>query len=165
IEHILPQNEKLSKDWKDSLGQDWQRVQQEYLHTLGNLTLTGYNSEYSDRPFIEKRDMEGGFAQSPLRVNDGLGQTDTWNEDEIKSRAHKLAKKAIDVWSGPKLEAATLDLYRPVKETPQTYSYEDHPHLQSSYIRPLFEEFRKGVLALDPCVSEEILKLYVAYKA
>ena len=165
IEHILPQNEKLSKVWKDNLGEGWQRVQQEYLHTLGNLTLTGYNSEYSDRPFIEKRDMKGGFAQSPLRVNDGLGQTDIWNEAEIKSRASNLAKKAIDVWSGPKLDAEILDLYRPEKDTSQTYSYEDHPHLQSSHIRPLFEEFRKGVLALDPCVSEEILKLYVAYKA
>lgn len=60
--------------WRSALGEDWQRIQQTWLHTLGNLTLTGYNSEYSDRPFSEKRDMEGGFKQSPLRVNEGLGQ-------------------------------------------------------------------------------------------
>lgn len=73
IEHILPQNPHLSAEWRDALGPEWQRVQEQRLHTLGNLTLTGYNSEYSDRPFLEKRDMEGGFKNSPLRLNDGLG--------------------------------------------------------------------------------------------
>ena len=58
------------------LGPDWERVQQPWLHTLGNLTLTGYNAEYSDRPFAEKRDMTGGFKESPLRLNEGLGVLD-----------------------------------------------------------------------------------------
>src|SRR5213076_2566159 len=62
IEHILPQNENLPVQWKTELGPGWGRIQKTYLHTLGNLTLTGYNSEYSDRPFLEKRDMKGGFA-------------------------------------------------------------------------------------------------------
>ena len=65
IEHILPQNENLSLAWKNSLGSDWQRIQQTYLNTLGNLTLTGYNSEYSDKTFVEKRDMMRGFKESP----------------------------------------------------------------------------------------------------
>ena len=73
IEHILPQNENLSATWRETLGPEWQRVQETWLHTLGNLTLTGYNSEYSDRPFGEKRDMQGGFKESPLRLNEGLG--------------------------------------------------------------------------------------------
>ena len=72
VEHILPQNRNLSRAWRDALGEEWQTLQESWLHTLGNLTLTGYNSEYSDRPFAEKRDMEGGFAQSPLRLNQGL---------------------------------------------------------------------------------------------
>ena len=79
IEHIMPQNENLSKEWQAALGDDWQAVQLKYLHTLGNLTLTGYNSEYSDRPFTKKRDMEGGFKDSPLRLNKGLRQLETWN--------------------------------------------------------------------------------------
>src|SRR5690625_125491 len=58
IEHILPQNENLSAKWREALGSDWQRVQESWLHSLGNLTLTGYNAEYSDRPFAEKRDMQ-----------------------------------------------------------------------------------------------------------
>jgi hypothetical protein len=80
IEHILPQNENLSKEWREALGEDWSAVQEKWVHTLGNLTLTGYNSEYSDRPFTEKRDMEGGFRDSPLRVNQGLGQVEEWND-------------------------------------------------------------------------------------
>lgn len=68
IEHIMPQNEALSKEWKLELGIEWKRVHEEYLHTLGNLTLTGYNSEYSDLPFSKKRDMDGGFKHSPLSL-------------------------------------------------------------------------------------------------
>jgi uncharacterized protein with ParB-like and HNH nuclease domain len=72
IEHIMPQNDSLSEKWKEELGQEWERVHQTWLHTLGNLTLTGYNSEYSDKLFIEKRDMTGGFHESPLKLNAGL---------------------------------------------------------------------------------------------
>ena len=68
---------------------------------MGNLTLTGYNSEYSDRPFKQKRDMEGGFKQSPLRLNAGLGSCEQWNEQAIRTRAEKLAKGAVDIWALP----------------------------------------------------------------
>ncbi|MGC0273354.1 DUF262 domain-containing protein [Pseudactinotalea sp. Z1739] len=77
IEHILPQNENLSPLWRQALGDDWQDLQRKYLHTLGNLTLTGYNSEYSDHPFTTKRDMKGGFRDSPLQLNAGLGQLES----------------------------------------------------------------------------------------
>ena len=82
-------------------------MQETWLHTLGNLTLTGYNSEYSDRTFAEKRDMpdkpELGFRHSPLMLNVGLGQVDQWNEDAIKTRADRLAEIALNVWAAPKL--------------------------------------------------------------
>ncbi len=166
IEHILPQNEELSDAWKTELGPEWERVQQTWLHTLGNLTLTGYNSEYSDRRFAEKRDHpDGGFKVSPLKLNAGLGQLDHWNEGTIMTRADKLAGMALDVWGAPKLAADILEAYRPSKGVITTYTIEDHPHLLSSPMRELFEMFRKAVLALDPCVTEEFLKLYVAYKA
>jgi predicted transport protein len=165
IEHILPQNEQLSPAWRTSLGTEWQRIQQTYLHTLGNLTLTGYNSEYSDRLFAEKRDMEGGFKQSPLKLNDGLGQLEEWGEQTIQARATKLAGLAVQVWAGPHLDAAVLEAYQPQQDATSTYSIQDHPNLLSAGIRPVFEAFRKAVFALDPCVTEEFLKLYVAYKA
>jgi uncharacterized protein with ParB-like and HNH nuclease domain/predicted transport protein len=165
IEHILPQNENLSVAWKTALGSEWQRIQETWLHTLGNLTLTGYNSEYSDRPFPDKRDMPGGFKESPLRLNQGLGKLEKWDETAIKSRAETLAGMAIDVWAAPKLPADILEAYRPKAGMSGAYSIDDHPHLLTSPMRELFEAFRKEVLALDPCVTEEFLKLYVAYKA
>jgi uncharacterized protein with ParB-like and HNH nuclease domain/predicted transport protein len=165
IEHILPQNDKLSPEWQNALGPEWQRIQQTWLHTLGNLTLTGYNSEYSDRPFSEKRDIDGGFKQSPLKLNEDLRQLDQWNEDTIKARAKKLAAAALNVWTAPNLDPAILTAYQPQQDAPTAYTISHHPHLLNPAFRPLFEAFRREVLALDPCVTEEFLKLYVAYKA
>ena len=166
IEHILPQNENLPAVWKKALGTDWKRVQQTWLHTLGNLTLTGYNSEYSDRKFTEKRDMEGGFKESPLKLNAGLGKIEEWNEKAIAERAGRLADMALDVWTAPRLAPDVLAAYRPDSGTAATsYGIEDHPFLLKGPIRQVFESFRKEVLALNPCVAEEFLKLYVAYKA
>ena len=166
IEHILPQNENLSAIWREALGPEWRRVQEAWLHTLGNLTLTGYNAEYSDRSFGEKRDMRGGFKESPLRLNEGLRALDTWNEATIQVRAKRLAEQAVKVWAPPALPPEVLEAYHPKAERPAGYTLEDHLYLaEDSPMRPLFETFRKEVLALDSCVSEEMLKLYVAYKA
>ena len=111
IEHILPQNENLSPEWQQALGQDWKEIQEQYLHTIGNLTLTGYNSEYSDRFFTEKRDMKDGFKDSRFQLNKDLRNLETWNENEIKARASSLAKKAITVWHRPSLPDDVLDQY------------------------------------------------------
>jgi uncharacterized protein with ParB-like and HNH nuclease domain/predicted transport protein len=166
IEHILPQNENLSAKWRTALGAEWQHVQETWLHTLGNLTLTGYNAEYSDRPFAEKRDMKGGFRESPIRLNEGLGARDTWDEAAIQERAQRLAELAVEVWATPALSPDALATYRPKPARPAGYSLDDHAQLAaSSPMGPLFQAFRNEVLSLDPCVSEEILKLYVAYKA
>ena len=165
IEHILPQNENLPAAWKAALGANWSAVQERWLHTLGNLTLTGYNSEYSDKSFAEKRDMQGGFKQSPLRVNEGLGALEAWNEDAIKARAEKLAHQAVSVWAAPSLPQQVLASYQAVIPQVPEYTIDDHPHLLSGKIKDLFEEFRREVKALDPCVTEQFLKLYVAYKA
>ena len=164
IEHIMPQNENLSVAWKSALGSEWKRVQETWLHTLGNLTLTGYNSEYSDRPFAEKRDMKGGFKESPLKLNAGLGQLAEWNEEAIKARAERMAGVALKVWRAPVLAADVLAAYKPKAPTAD-YTISDHPHLLNSPMREVFEAFRRQVLALDPNVSEEFLKLYVAFKA
>lgn len=173
IEHILPQNKALPEKWQAELGTDWQRIQQDWLHTLGNLTLTGYNSEYSDHPFAYKRDQvtdkDGnpvGFTHSPLKLNLGLGKVNRWDETAIKARAERLAADAAKVWKAPQLADDVLDTYRPAAAKPgQQYSVADYAHLVTGPMRDLFETLRKSVMALDPCVSEEFLKLYVAYKA
>lgn len=127
--------------------------------------MTGYNPDYSDKPFIEKRDMKGGFKDSPLKLNEGLGKCDKWDEEEIKKRAKRLADMALDVWKSPELDPEVLAEYRPKKTVSDTYSIQDHPYLLTPEIKVLFDAFRKAVLALDQCVTEEFMKLYVAYKA
>lgn len=163
IEHIMPQNEELSPAWRHELGDRWQEIHTKYLHTIGNLTLTAYISELSDRPFAEKRDMRGGFAESPLRLNIGLGQLAQWDEEAIKARSERLAVKASRVWAAPQLESAVLDHHRP-KRSVSGYTLADHPQLHGPMLE-LFEHFRRQVLNLDASVTEEILKFYIAFKA
>lgn len=164
IEHILPQNPNMSQGWKSALGDDWERVRNTWLHTLGNLTLTGYNSEYSDHPFPEKRNMEGGFKESPLKLNTGLGLIAQWNEDEIKARAGRLALQALSVWSTPILTPEVLAEFQR-KPAEEGYDINQYPQLESGLLRELYDALAKEIMALDPCVTREYLKLYVAFRA
>lgn len=165
IEHILPQNENLSLEWQKELGNEWQTIQATYLHTLGNLTLTAYNSELSDRPFKAKKEMEGGFADSPLRLNKDLGKVLTWNEESILARSEMLAIRAVEVWYYPSLEDDILQAYKPTKTEATDYTIEEHhQYLQSGHIKELFNHFRHHVMSLDESISEVVLKLYIAYK-
>ena len=100
-EHVMPQNPDLSESWQQELGENWQEVQEKYLHTIGNLTLTGYNSKLSDRPFRKKQLIEGGFCDSPLRLNRSLAQAEQWNKDAILSRTEEIAEKALKIWISP----------------------------------------------------------------
>jgi uncharacterized protein with ParB-like and HNH nuclease domain len=86
IEHIMPQNQNLHPTWRQELGDHWQEIQQKYLHTIGNLTITGYNSELGDLPFLEKRDRDGGFASSPLSLNHKLAKLVHWTKDAIEKK-------------------------------------------------------------------------------
>ena len=167
IEHVLPQNPNLSEQWQRELGSDWKIIQERYLHTLGNLTLTGYNSEYSDRPFSEKKSMKGGFAQSPLRLNALIGQTDTWNEKAIINRADSLANDAKMIWPSIKLAPLEVDKWskkiEPDKQK-STYKLQDHEYLSRPHVKELFAELRREILAIDSTVSETFLKYWIAYK-
>jgi predicted transport protein len=98
IEHVMPQNEDLRPEWRTMLGGDWQAVQETWLHRLGNLTLTGYNSTYSDRPFAEKKTIAGGFSDSPLRLNKFIREQSAWTATTIEQRGKQLAEKALAVW-------------------------------------------------------------------
>jgi uncharacterized protein with ParB-like and HNH nuclease domain/predicted transport protein len=168
IEHILPQNEELNSWWQKALGENWMEVQSTFLHSIGNLTLTRYNSEFSDRPFPEKRDFpDGGFKTSPLALNQGLGELDTWNESTISKRADALAKKALLVWPEPKADAAEIKalLNKQKSLGRASYAYEDHKYLQNNPVKELFLALKEQVLAIDSAVYEDVLKLYIAFKA
>jgi len=96
IEHIMPQT--INPKWKRDLGENWKEVQEKYLHTIGNITLTGYNSKMTNKPFLEKRDMEKGFKESRLFLNSHLHNLENWNEKNIKNRENLLSEKALKIW-------------------------------------------------------------------
>ena len=104
IEHIMPQKENLSDEWQKDLGYNWKEIQEKYLHTIGNLTLTGYNQKLSYLPFREKRDMENGFRDSSIRLNKSLANLNTWNENLILKRASDFRKEAHKIWKYPKVQ-------------------------------------------------------------
>ncbi|GAA8427961.1 DUF262 and DUF1524 domain-containing protein [Helicobacter pylori] len=158
-EHIMPQ--KLTEEWERDLGQDHERIHTQYLHTIGNLTLTGYNSEYSNKSFQEKQGMERGFKDSPLRLNQGLRNLESFGEKEIEKRANDLADRALKIWTYPKLDLETLEEYKS-KKAKKVYdlsSYKFSPHS-----RELFDILRKEIKALDERVTENFMKHYITYK-
>ena len=167
VEHIMPQQENLSPEWRSDLGDNWKEVHKQYLHTLGNLTLTGYNSELSTRPFKEKRDMKGGFKDSHIRLNHELANLEHWNKEEIEKRAQRLAELAADVWPYPYLGPEILKKYLKSEKTSESkvYTLANHPNVsEGGSMADLFQKLRKRILNLDPSVNEEILKIYIAYK-
>lgn len=149
IEHIMPQNENLRAEWQEMLGRDWVNLHKTYLHKLGNLTLTGYNSKYADLPFEDKKNMpEHGFINSPLRLNRWIAEQKEWTEQEIKARGESLVGRALQIWPALEVEQAALDEARlqELKERAAGRDIEDVMMLPKA--RQLFELIRPRVLGL-----------------
>ncbi|GAA7834151.1 DUF262 and DUF1524 domain-containing protein [Helicobacter pylori] len=158
IEHIMPQT--LTEEWKRDLGENFQAIHDKYLHTIGNLTLTGYNKEYRNNSFQEKRDMEKGFKQSPLRLNQSLEDLESFGEKEIEERANDLADWALKIWTYPKLDAETLEKYKSKKEKK---AYDLSSYKFSSHSRELFDILSKEIKALDERITEKFNQEYISY--
>lgn len=163
IEHIMPQ--KLTKkEWERDLGENFQEIHNKYLHTIGNLTLTGYNSEYSNKSFQEKQGMEKGFKNSPLRLNQSLKDLESFGEEEIKKRANDLADLALKIWTYPNLDAETLEKHKPKKDKKEKKVYDLNSYKFGSHSRELFDILRKGIKALDEKIVEKFNKMCISYK-
>ncbi|NHA57413.1 hypothetical protein BGL65_07275 [Helicobacter pylori] len=162
IEHIMPQT-LTSSEWQRDLGENFQAIHDKYLHTIGNLTLTGYNPEYSNNSFQEKRDMEKGFKQSSLKLNQSLKDLEVFGEKEIEKRANDLADWALKIWTYPKLEAETLEKYKQ-KGKREKKVYDLSSYKFGSHSRELFDILSKEIKALDERVTENFMKAYIAYK-
>jgi len=164
IEHILPQNENLNSEWQQMLGENWKEIQNTWLHTLGNITLTGYNSELSDHSFNRKKTIDGGFNNSPLNLNSYLRTAEVWDDIHIQERAEQLAQKASLIWNYPNIAIEKLGLYaESEKRQANEYSLSHYEYLSGDMLKT-FEELRKRILELDESVREEFKKLYIAYK-
>ncbi len=162
IEHIIPQ--KLTEEWERDLGENFQAIHDKYLNTIGNLTLTGYNHEYSNKSFQEKQGMEKGFKDSPLRLNQSLRDLESFGEEEIKKRANDLADLALKIWTYPKLDAETLEKYKPKKDKKEKEVYDLNSYKFGSHSRELFDILSKEIKALDERITESFMKAYIAYK-
>lgn len=111
IEHVMPQ--VLNAEWKKALGEDWERIHSQWVNKMANLTITAYNSEYSNRRFDQKRDMKDGFADSGFRMNKWIGEQEAWGEDELKAREDALVEQFLELWPLP------TSTYVPVKVMPE----------------------------------------------
>lgn len=158
-EHIMPQT--LNPEWQRDLGENFEAIHEKYLHTIGNLTLTGYNSNYRNNSFQEKRDMENGFKQSSLKLNQSLKDLESFGEKEIEKRANDLADWALKIWTYPILDAETLEKYKS-KKAKKVYDLSSYKF--SPYSRELFDTLRKEIKALDERVTENFMKHYITYK-
>ena len=101
IEHIMPQNIEHNLSWQQMLGEDWQEVHSLYLHSLGNLTITGYNAEMSNKSFVEKVNGESGFKYSHLKLSESIAQCDVWNKKAIQRRTNILTDIILKIWKYP----------------------------------------------------------------
>ena len=154
IEHIMPQNEKLSSEWRQMLGADWADIQRHWLHRLGNLTLTGYNSEYSDRPFDEKKTISGGFEESSVRLNKYVREQTQWTASQIEARGELLARRALSIWPRLEVDPALVQAAEH-EDIRQRAKRRDVAKVQMTEVaRELFEQLRAMVHEIDSDIIE-----------
>ena len=96
IEHVVPQT--LTSEWRQILGYNADETHSTYLHTIGNLNLTGYNPELGNKSFAEKK---AEFASSHLELNKYFTAPDVWDERAIRQRASTLFEMARQIWHRP----------------------------------------------------------------
>ena len=117
IEHIMPQT--LSDDWKKDLGPIYQNIHEYWVHKIANLTLTAYNSKYSNRTFKDKKTIKHGFDNSGFRMNDFVRQRKQWTEAELKERNSLLKQEFLEIWPYPQSN------YQPPKNTTIQHSLDE----------------------------------------
>jgi predicted transport protein len=154
IEHVLPQNENLPIEWREMLGADWKAIQEVWLHRLGNLTLTGYNAEYSDRPFSEKKTMSQGFNDSPLRLSRFIREQSAWTAKEIDERGRQLASKAVSIWKPLVVDRAAVRAAELEELKARAAGYTAETLEMDGDVRMLLNELRKSVSELGADVVE-----------
>ena len=121
IEHIMPQH--LRPEWKKELGENYETIHEKWLHRMANLTLTAYNSQYSNYSFTEKKTMKNGFDDSGIRMNTWIAKKHKWSEVELEERNEYLMDRALEIWSYPNAE------YKPVEKQLDSYTLEDSDSL------------------------------------
>lgn len=126
IEHIMPQH--LTPSWIRELGDDYEQIHQTWLHRIANLTLTAYNSKYSNSSFAEKKAMKNGFEDSGIRMNTYIAKKENWTLAELEERSQYLLGRAVEIWASPATD------YKPEKKQMDSYTLDDDAVLSGRLI-------------------------------
>lgn len=126
IEHIMPQH--LTPAWVKSLGDDYEQIHETWLHRIANLTLTAYNSKYSNSTFEEKKSMKNGFEDSGIRMNTYIAKKDKWTLAELEERNQYLMGRALEIWAAP------TTVFKPVEKQLDSYTLDDDTSLSGRQI-------------------------------
>lgn len=126
IEHIMPQH--LTPQWRAALGDEYDEIHETWLHRLANLTLTAYNSKYSNNTFQEKKTMKNGLNVSGIRMNVYIAQKDKWTLAELEARNKYLMSNALTIWPMPETD------YKPVEKQMDSCSLDDDVNLSGRLI-------------------------------
>ena len=151
IEHIMPRH--LTPAWVSELGEDYENIHETWLHRLANLTLTAYNSKYSNSSFAEKRDMAKGFKESGLRLNTWIAAQTKWTLDELEKRSDMMMQKAVQIWATP--ETA----YAPAEKQLDAYSLEDDVDLSGREIIRFSYKNTEQPIGSWILMMEQVLKI------
>ena len=126
IEHIMPQH--LTPAWVKALGEDYEQIHETWLHRIANLTLTAYNSKYSNSTFEEKKSMKNGFEDSGIRMNTYIAKKDKWTLAELEERNQYLMGRALEIWAAP------MTTFKPVEKQMDSYTLDDDASLSGRLI-------------------------------
>lgn len=126
IEHIMPQH--LTPTWIKELGEDYEQIHEQWLHRIANLTLTAYNSKYSNNSFVEKKTMQNGFDDSGIRMNTYIAKKEKWTLKELEERNEHLKARALAIWARP------ISAFQPEEKQLDSYTLEDDEILSGRLI-------------------------------
>lgn len=126
IEHIMPQH--LTPTWVKELGEDYEQIHELWLHRIANLTLTAYNSKYSNNSFVEKKTMQNGFDDSGIRMNTYIAKKGQWTLKELEERNGYLMGRALSIWASP------ITSFQPEEKQLDSYMLEDEDVLTGRLI-------------------------------
>lgn len=158
IEHIMPQH--LTPAWQQALGEDYEEIHDQWLHRIANLTLTAYNSKYSNSSFSEKKSMENGFNDSGIRMNMWIAKKDKWTLDELVERTAYLMQLAMKIWAMPKTD------FKPEQKQLDSYTLEDEETLTGRLIaRFAFKNTEQPVTSWVDMYQKVIEILYAEDKS
>lgn len=153
IEHVMPQNENLRPEWREMLGDDWRKIHEIWLHRLGNLTLTGYNSTYSDLPFEDKKTVPKGFTESAVRLNKFVRERQQWTAKEMKGRGEELADRSLKIWPSLDVDPSLIEKAS-IRHMKELASHQNVGDIQmTAPARALFDVLRHQVTSLGDVIE------------